>query len=303
MKLEEGQPLEAAALNKRPAKKPQASAAVDKIIVKGEISSAPLGSRTAHGVVAGAVMRGLITGCQELFDVYKDQKQLSEAVKNMGLAAAQGAKQGGAIGLLSSLVRQAGQKAALPVISSSTASTTIAAGMLDGGQALYAYSRGQIDEAELGRALQDTVVKSTVTIYFVKSFTLIAGGLGSVFLPIAAYTVSSYVLQAAKALLQESQLQKQEYEKMAALEEAARETMLNYYQTLNTELAHFRQDRREVMAGFLKDYDACLSESRDYQGALQAILGFTESMSYSLQHREFQEFQEQMQGEEEWVLK
>jgi C-terminal processing protease CtpA/Prc len=127
----------------------------------------------------------------------------------MGLAAAQGAKQGGAIGLLSSLVRQAGQKAALLVISS-TASTTIAAGMLDGGQALYAYSRGQIDEAELGR---------------------------------------------------------------------------------------------EVMAGFLKDYDACLSESRDYHRAVQAILGFTDSMSYSLQHREFQEFQKQMQGEEEWVLK
>lgn len=116
-----------------------------------------------------AVTTGIVSGVSNCFAVLNDEKELSAAIRDVTKDVAKGAIRGGVTGTLSSAIRHKGIKAGNILLSDSTAATIMAGGIIDGGVALYAYAKGEIDGSGLVHQLTDTTIKSVSTIFLYKS--------------------------------------------------------------------------------------------------------------------------------------
>ncbi|MGE4588703.1 MAG: hypothetical protein AB7E34_03925 [Acidaminococcaceae bacterium] len=260
-------------------------------------------SSAINGAIAGGIMSGIITGTQELFAVYKDEKKISEAIKSIGCAAKKGAVRGTGTGIISSLLRIVGKKNAIPVISDSTAATTIAASVIDCGASIYAYARDEITVSQLMDNIRDTAIKASTTIYFTKAIGLAVGSSGGVFLPIAIYSISSYVLLTTKAIMEQAKLNAQEYNRLAALHDEATAVVRQYRQKLNEEFDKYRADKKVIMDNFIANFDSGLFNTHDYNDAIDSIVNLSNQMHYSIKNRDFSDFCDAMNNENEFVLR
>ncbi|NCD10103.1 MAG: hypothetical protein EOL98_11890 [Negativicutes bacterium] len=262
-----------------------------------------IASSSINGAIAGGIMGGIITGTQELFAVYKDEKKLSEAVENLKCAAIKGSVRGGGTGFLSSILRIFGAKHAIPVISDATAATTIAASVIDCGASIYAYAKGEITGSKLQENIGDTALKASATIYFTKAIGLAVGSTGGVFLPIAIYSISSYVLLTTKAIMEQAKLNAQEYNRLAALHDEATAAVKQYRKKLNEEFEKYRADKKSIMDNFIINFDNGLFNTHNYNEAIDSIVKLSNQMHYSIKNRDFNDFCDAMGAQEEFVLR
>ena len=262
-----------------------------------------IASGSINGAVAGGIMAGIITGTQELFAVYKDEKKLSEAMENLKCAAKKGALRGGGTGFLSSVLRIFGTKHAIPVIADATAATTIAASVIDCGASIYAYAKGEINASKLQEEIKDTAIKASATIYFTKAIGLTLGSTGGVFLPIAIYSISSYVLLTTKAIMKQAKLNAQEYDRLASLHDESTALVKQYRQKLNEEFGRYRADKKNIMDNFIINFDNGLFSTHNYNDAIDSIVKLSNQMHYSIKNHEFNDFCDAMKNKEEFVLR
>ena len=262
-----------------------------------------IANRTVNGVFAGAVMRSIITGTQNLFAVYKDEKTLAQALVEIGCAATHGAKRGAEVGVVASVIRVAGANAGVSLLSNGSAATVLAAGVVDGGSAIYAYGQGKISAADLQLALRDTLVKSSATIYFTKALATTVGVGGGVFLPIAIYSTASYVLLATRSIIKQEKLEAETYRRLTALAEQATLVIEDYRKQLHAEFTKLRVERRQAMDQFVKDFDDGLFKTCRYEDGMQALVNLADQMHYELQYKDFDEFAVAMHDKKEFVLK
>lgn len=262
-----------------------------------------IASSSINGAFAGGIMAGIITGTQELFAVYKDEKKLLEAMENLKCSAKKGAIRGGGTGFLSSVIRIFGAKHTIPVISDASAATTIAASVIDCGASIYAYAKGEITALKLQEEIGDTAIKASATIYFTKAIGLTFGATSGVFLPIAIYSISSYVLLTTKAIMEQAKLNAKEYDRLAALHDESTALVKQYRQKLNEEFGRYRADKKNIMDNFIVNFDNGLFNTHNYNDAIDSIVKLSNQMHYSIKNHEFNDFCEAMNNKEEFVLR
>ena len=124
---------------------------------------------------ASMVTSGIVSGVMNMFSVFKDEKELTEALKDVGVDVAKSGVRGGATGALGTAIRYHGLKSGSSLLSDSTAATVMAGGVIDGGVALYSYARGEITPEQLRDELIDTTAKAATTVYYTKAVTAILG--------------------------------------------------------------------------------------------------------------------------------
>ena len=243
---------------------------------------------------ASFVTTGIVSGITNLCDVFKDKKDLADALHDVGADAVKGAVRGGATGVISTAIRYQGLKAGSALLTDGLASTVMAGGLIDGGVALYAYAKGEIGHEELKEALVDTTAKATTTIYFTKAVTAIMGKSVSPIVPLVVYTTASYVFTATREIIKNAKLNAEEYNRMTALLEESTRQVEEYNQQLHDYLSKCETKQRSIMTEFLTSFNYYLETGENYDEAILAISRFAEQAGIALQHASFDEFSDAM---------
>lgn len=251
---------------------------------------------------ASFVTTGIVSGITNMCQIFKDEKNLAEALHDVGADAVKGAARGGATGVISTAIRYQGVKAGSALLSDGVASTVMAGGLIDGGVALYSYAKGEIDSEELKEALVDTTAKAATTIYFTKAVVAIMGKSVSPIVPLAVYTTASFVFTATKDIIKHAKLNTEEHERMTALLEETTRQINEYNLQLQDYLSHCAENQRRIMNDFLTSFNYNLETGENYDEALLAISKFADQAGISLQYLDFGDFSNAMKSKKTFVL-
>lgn len=251
---------------------------------------------------ASFVTTGIVSGITNMFEVFKDKKNLADALHDVGADAIQSAARGGATGVISTAIRYKGIKAGSALLSDSLASTVMAGGLVDGGVALYSYAKGEITSEELAEYLVDTTAKATTTIYYTKAVTAIMGKAVNPIFPLAVYTTASYVMTATREIIKNANLNAAEHERMTALLQESTRQVNEYHAQLKANIARCEANQRRMLEGFIAEFDYNLATGENYDQALSSIVSFAEQAGIALQHVNFDEFSSAMRAKKTFVL-
>lgn len=257
---------------------------------------------SANMAVSNAVVTGVVCSVQNMFEVLNDGKELKQALKDIGKQVGKSSAMGGATGGLSSVLRFVGKKAKIPVITDSDASVVIAGGIIDGGVAIYEYAHGEIDAEQLQQELTNTVVKATATIYFTKAIKLTLGA-GNPFLTMAIYSVANYVVTSTREIINNCNLNAQQYRAMAQIIEESTKAIRNYKAQLIGQMEKYEQTQKIAMLELINNFEYNMRTGENYDNALSSLLMFADKTGMQLQHADFNDFAEGMMSNENFVLK
>lgn len=260
-----------------------------------------MGTTASNMAVASGMTTAIVSGVRNSFEVLQNRKNLDEALEEVGGDAVKGAVRGGETGVLSSLLRFGGQKAAVPILSDAAAATVMAGGLIDGGVSLYDYARGEISGEELQKELVNTTVKSVSTVYFTKAAGLVFHG-ASPFVPIAIYTAASYVVSCTRSILEQAELNAAEADRMTALLNESTRLTREYHRQLMEFMEQYKACQREQMRGLLDAFEVLADDENRYERAVYAILAYSDQTGLALQHADFGDFRAAMCSDEEFVL-
>lgn len=260
-----------------------------------------VGNTSVNMAASNMVMTGILQTTSNLFEVFQNRKELNDAIKDIGVEVVKSGAKGGATGFLSSILRIGGRKASIPIISDSSAATTIAGGIIDCGVSIYEYAQGEISAEELKESMQNTAIKSVATIYFTKSIELIVGK-ANPFLPMAIYTVASYVVTNTREIIKNAKLNAEEYNRIAALYEESTKQMIEYRKIIERELLQYVESEKDMLNSFIDTYEYNISTGENYDKAIYSIVNFSNQYGLSLKHASIEEFNLAMMSNEEFIL-
>lgn len=248
----------------------------------------------ANMAKANFVTTGVVSGITNMFEVFRDNKTLADAFKNVGADAVKGGLRGGVTGALSTTIRYKGIKAGSTLLSDATAATVMAGGLIDGGVALYSYAKGEITAEELRDELVDTTAKATTTIFYTKAITAILGKAVNPFVPMAVYTTASYVITCTREILREAKLNTEEYERLTAILEESTRAAKEYHDSFRAHVAMCEERQRILLDEFIDNFSYNLETGENYDQALYSIVKFADQAGISLQHVKFDDFKQAM---------
>jgi len=247
---------------------------------------------------ASFVTTGIISGISNMVSVFRDEKSLAEALKDVGADSVKGAARGAATGAISTAIRYKGIKAGSKLLSDSTAATVMAGGLVDGGVALFQYAKGEIDAEGLRDQLVDTTAKATTTIFYTKAVEAIMGASVSPFVPMMVYTTASYVITATREIIKNAKLNIEECNRMTAILEEATIAADEYKKQMHSEIARIAANQRALLIGFIDNFEYNIETGENYDQALLSIVSFAEQAGMQLQHVDFFEFKKAMTDKE-----
>lgn len=257
----------------------------------------------ANMAKASFVTAGVISGITNMFDVFRDEKSLADALKDVGADAVKGGVRGGATGAISTVIRYQGIKSGSALLSDSTAATVMAGGIIDGGVALYAYAKGEISAEQLRDELVDTTAKATTTIFYTKAVTAILGTAVNSFVPIAVYTTASYVISCTREILKEAKLNIEEYERLTAILEESTRVTKEYHERIKEHVALCEERQRVMLENFIDSFKYNLETGEDYDQAVYSIVRFGNQAGIFLQHVDTNSFKQAMNSHAVFELK
>lgn len=257
---------------------------------------------TQNVALISAAIGGFGSSVKNMFAVYKNQKNLKEALKDIGVDSGKSGVRGGIIGGISSVLRIFGTKKNVPIISDSNAAVVIAGSIVDSGVAIYEYSKGEIDAYQLKKELENTVLKSSATIYFTKAIQ-VATVATNTFIPIAVFSATSYMVACIREIIENARLNAEEYKRLTELNEEILKQVKLYHKELIKNMEFYKEKQRYILENFLIDFSNNLKLNKNYDEAIYSIINFATQTGIILQHTNFNDFKKAMAYEETFVLK
>lgn len=245
---------------------------------------------------AGALTNGIFSGAVNLFEVYRDEKELNEAIFDVTKDVAKGAVRGAVTGVVSTSIRYKGIQTNNALLSDSVSATVMAGGLIDGGISLYKYATGEIDEKDLCKELVGTTIKSTVTVCYTKAAAAITGN-PSTLLPFVLYTSAGLIFNATKNIIENAKLNEQEYKRMSAILKESSESLDIFKENLKTQMRQVEMKTRKQLNEFIDDFDYNINTGENYDKALNSIVRFANQAGYALKDVDFDEFSKKMKDE------
>ena len=270
----------------------------EKKVVKAEMKA------TATNMAkASLVTTGIVSGITNMFEVFRDKKELADALHDVGADAVKGGIRGSVTGAVSTVIRYEGIKAGSSLLSDATAATVMAGGIIDGGVALYSYAKGEITAERLKDQIVDTTAKAAATIYFTKAVTAIMGKAVNPFIPITVYTTASYVVACTSEIIRNANLHAEEYDRMTAILEASTKQMNDFHEQFKLQVSECEERQRLMFDRFINSFEYNLKSGENYDQAIYAIIQFADEAGIALLHVDFDDFSDAMRSKEAFVLK
>lgn len=259
-----------------------------------------LQGQVVSGAIGGGLAAGIIATTANLFAVYKDEKELKQALKDIGLLTAKGAVAGAVKSAIATIIRRKGATA-IPILKNSNVATAIASAMIECGIAVHAYAKGEISKEELVEAVGMTIVRTTATYYFTEAIASsgISASLGvtsaiGMFAPMAAFMAMQYTAMTFLAIGNNSMLRAEEHRRVAALYREAIQSIVEYRQNVDKALENHTKHRQLMMIEFLNIVDDNVLDEQNYSKAIIASVCFAKQLNFDLKHANFEEFKKAM---------
>lgn len=246
---------------------------------------------------AGALTSGIISGAVNLFELYRDEKELDEAIADVTKNVVNGGVRGAATGVLSTSIRYKGLSTGNSLLSDSVSATVMASGLIDGGVSLYRYAKGEIDGKELCEELGETTIKSTATIFYTKAINSIVGHAANPLLPFAIYTSASYIFSATKSIIKNANLKANEYRRMSELLNESSKALDLYKEKLKSQLEQVEDYNRGILNDFLDNFDYNINTGENYDKALDSIVQFANRAGFELKDTNLDNFVKKIDDE------
>ena len=260
------------------------------------------GTMAGYGAAYGAVTGGIVSGVRNICAAFNNEKELEQAVKDIGIDAAKGAARGGSVGALSAGLRIAGSVNKIPVISDATASTALAGGLIDGGTAVYSYIKGEINVGQLQDELTDTTIKSTTAVFAMKGFEIALKAVNPC-LPVVVYMVASQVVMSAREIINNAKLNAEQHNRAAELLKESVKLMEDYRRRMNEFLTACEHRQREKFLTFLNGFAFDPSTGEGYEETVSTIRNFAESSGMTLQHTNLHDYKRALLSGEKFILR
>lgn len=255
-----------------------------------------------NGAKSAALMTGVIESVTNFAALVKGKKDLATAVRDAGKNTAKAAAYGGASGGLSAWIRTLAVDGKIPsILKKGDMAVVLANGVIDSGIAIWKYIDGKISSRELAGELQGTAVNAAATIYFTEA-TQMALGATPAFVPIAVYTVASFVVSNTRAVIRQHRLNAEKYNKLADLYEEAAAAMDVYRQQLEAELETYLTKKRYMLQYFMNNVDSCMDNGENSERLIAVLSCFATNLGTELKYAKFSEFAEMMQSDEVDVI-
>ena len=261
-----------------------------------------VGTTAGYGAAYGAAAGGIVSGVQNVCAIFNDEKELDEAIKDIGIDAAKSAVRGGGVGALSAGLRIAGTANNIPVISNATASTALAGGLIDGGAAVYSYVKGEINASQLQDVLTDTTIKSTVSVFAMKGFEIALKSVNPC-LPVVVYMVASQVVMSAREIINKAKLNAEQHNRAAELLKQSVKLMEDYRKKMNEYLSSCELQQRKNFTDFLNGFSFNPSTGEGYEETVSTIKNFSERNNIKLQHTDRNDYKRALFSREKFILR
>lgn len=257
-----------------------------------------------NGAISAALMTGVVETVTNFAAFVNGKKDLQTAVKDAGENTAKAAVYGGATGRLSAWIRTRAVDGKIPlgnIFKNSNMATVLANGVIDSGIAIWKYIDGKISSKQLADELQGTAVNAAATIYFTQAAQM-ALGATNIFVPMAVYTVASFVVSNTRAVIRQHRLNAEKYNKLADLYEEAAATMTVYRQQLEAELETYLAKKRYMLQYFMNNVDSCMQNEESPERLIAVLSCFATNLGTELKYAKFSEFTKMMQSDEVDVI-
>ena len=258
---------------------------------------------TTSMAAASFVTTGVISGVQNFYKVFKDEKTLGEAIVDTTKDAVKSGAKGAATGFVSSNIRISAVKSGNKLLSDSAASLAVAGGIIDGGVSLLKYAKGEIDSQTLKEDLVATVVKSTSLV--IVSNVLKAAAAGAAINPLVSmttYIVLGIVIDGCKEMIHSARLQIEECEKLKAIYIEARKESEKQNKKLSAYLEKLTTKQKQEFDGFINRFDYDIQTGQNYDDAISSIVELSNYLGIELQHVKFDDFKEAMKSDDPFKL-
>lgn len=269
----------------------------EKNFIKKQIKN-EIKSTSKNMAVSNMVSTGIMSGITNMFEVFKDEQELSDAIGKVGSDVIKSGIRGGATGALSAKIRTTAIKNGNQFLTDSMASTVIAGGILDGGIALYSYAKGEINEQQLKDELIDTTIKSTATVYYTKAVTAIVGKSVSPIIPMAAYTAATFIVSSTREIIRDANLSAEENLRLMAIYEDATKFAEEKHEELKKYIEMCENNQRKMLNQFIETFEYNFENGSNYDEAINSILMFAEHAGIVLQHVDFNNFKNSINRKE-----
>ena len=260
----------------------------------------------ANVAAANAISTGIISGVSNAVACIKSEKDIKTAVKDLGKDVGKSGIKGAAVGTLGASIRIVGENAgntvAKTLLSESSGALVVAGGIIDCGVSVFEYARGEISAAQLVDELKDTTIKSSVTVYFSMAAKAVFG-VTSPIIPIAVYSTANYVLKTTKEIVANAELNVQEYNRLAALNNEMIKVIQEYREILLKQITQYQENYRSAMNRLIEEFDAEICSSEDLDGAIYAIVEYANQTGMALQYTDFGDFMNAMKSTDTFILK
>jgi hypothetical protein len=260
-----------------------------------------VGVTAANQAASSAIITGVILSVKATFDVLQDKKKFNQAIREVTRETTKAGAKGGVIGFLSSLIRIGANAKNVTLISEASAATALAGGMLDLGIVVYDYTKGEIDNTQLKNQILDTGVKVVSTVYISKAVALTLG-VSNVFIPMAAYTISYYVILACRSIYQDAKLKEEEYNRVASLYEEATKALKEQRIQLENYIHEYVHTNRTRLMGFISDLENAMITQGQFDKVIYNMNSFATSYGQELRYTDFNDFKSMMKNKGEITL-
>lgn len=252
--------------------------------------------------LASMVTSGIASGVTNMFLVFKEEKELSKALKDVGVDVSKSGARGVATGVIGTAIRYEGLKRGNFLLSDSTAATVMAGGVIDGGVALYSYARGEISSEQLKEELVDTTAKAITTVYYTKAISAILGSSVNPLIPIVVYTTASFVFTCTREIIRNAKLNTEELERLTAILEASARLSMEANIEFAEYVAQCEEHQRLMLNQFIDDFEYYTETGDNYDQSVAAIVNFANYAGIALQYVDYNEFEEAMKSQKTFKL-
>lgn len=274
----------------------------EKNFIKKQVNK-EIKSTSKNMAVANMISTGMISSITNIFKVFNDEIELSDAIGKVGGDVGKSGIRGGATGALSATIRTSAVKTGNQFFSDPMASTVIAGGILDGGIALYSYAKGDIDEQQLKDELVDTTIKSTATIYYTKAIGAMAGNSVNPFIPMAVYTAASFIVTNTREIIRNANLSAEESAKLTAILEESARLAKEKHNEFREYIEVCESNQKKMLDQFIETFEYNFENGLNYDIAIASITKFAEQAGIALQHVKFEDFSNTMKKKQTLRLK
>ena len=252
--------------------------------------------------IASGVTTAIVSTIKNTYEIFKDGKELNEAIKDVFKDSGKSAARGAVTGAGSASLRYFANSKNIPILNESSASTVIAGSAIDCGVTLWKFANGEINGAEAAEELSVTATKGVGTVLLTKGIGYVLGASTGALLPIAIYSTLSITLSAGYEIVKNAKLRKEEYERIEVLLQEMSKERAKYYNEVLTTIENIEKKQKETLKEIFVNIDENLFYGSNYEKALTTFSKLSNQLGISLKYETEVEFRRFMQSNESLVF-